>query len=131
MVRNVTGEPSKAVYYTASAARDLLVENESKSVKVVHAGVKMFVRQNVGRLNTCKWRIQMEGLSILEPWLGEKRAVRLRHRDTLRRLLVEMFPKFDHGGWQGLGEIGETIRDIGPGCCVLRIEPSDGPDGLK
>lgn len=131
MVRNVTGEPNKAIYYTARAAKDILTENEGKSVKFVHAGVKMFVRQDVHRLHTCKWRVQMEGLPILAPWLSEKRVVRLYRRQTLRRLLVESFPRFGYDGWMQMGEMGERIRDIEPGCCILRVEPTDDPDGFR
>ena len=131
LVRNATGEPNKAIYYTAGLARDILTENEGKSVKFVHSGVKMFVSQDVQRLNTCRWRIQMEGVSIIEPWLGDKRTVKLCRRDTLKKLLVEMFPKISHESWKELGEIGERVRDIDPGCCVLRIEASDDPNGFR
>lgn len=131
MVRNATGEPAKAIYYTASLARDILKENEGTSVKFVHSGVKMFVKQDAQRLNTCPWRVQTEGLPILEPWLGENRTVRLHRRGTLRKLLVEMFPRISHDNWQELGEIGERVRDIYPGCCVLRVEPSKELDGFR
>ena len=130
LVRNALGQPSKSIYYTAALARDILQGNEGRGIRFVHSGVKMFVRQDVQRPDMCKWRIQMEGLPLLEPWLGEKRIVRLRQRDTLRRLLLEMFPKVSHEGWRLLGEIGERVRDIEPGCCVLRVEASEGADGF-
>lgn len=131
MVRNLTGEPAKAIYYTAGFARDILTDNEGKGLKFVHCGVKMFVKQDIQKHGICKWRIQTEGLSILEPWVGEKRVVRLHKQETLKKLLVEMFPKVSDYGWRELGEIGERVRDIELGCCVLRIEPSDAPDGFR
>ena len=130
MVRNALGQPSKSIYYTAAVARDILQGNEGRGIRFVHSGVKMFVRQDVQRPDMCKWRVQMEGLPLLEPWLGEKRIVRLQQRDTLRRLLLEMFPKVGHEGWRLLGEIGERVRDIEPGCCVLKVEANDGVDGF-
>ena len=131
MVRNATGHPAKTIYYTSALARSILTENEGKGMKFVHCGIKMFVRQDVQNEDVCKWRIQNEGLPILEPWVGEERVVRLRSRETLRKLLVEMFPKVDGDGWRELGEIGEHVRDIGMGCCVLRIVPSEDEDGFE
>ncbi|KAI9811081.1 MAG: hypothetical protein M1827_005663 [Pycnora praestabilis] len=131
MVRNPTGEPVKAIYYTSALAREILTENEGKGMKFVHSGVKIFVKQDVQKAEVCRWRIQNEGLPILEAWVGEERVVRLYKRETLRKLLIEMFPKVAGGGWEELGEIGERVRDIGMGCCVLRIETSDGDDGFR
>ena len=131
MVRNATGNPVKTIYYTSSLARDILKENESKGIKFVHCGIRMFVKQDVQKFGVCKWRIQTEGLPILEAWVGEERVVRLYKRETLRKLLVEMFPKVDGDGWADLGEIGERVRDLEMGCCVLRIEKSEGEDGFR
>lgn len=131
MVRNASGHPAKTTYYTSALARSILTLNEGKGIKFVHCGIKMFVRQDVQSEHVCKWRIQNEGLPLLEPWVGEERVIELRSRKTLRRLLKEMFPKVNGEGWKELGEIGERVRDIGMGCCVLRIEPSEGEDGFR
>lgn len=131
MVRNASGNPVRTIYYTSTLARDILIENEGKGIKFVHCGVKMFVSQDVQKEGVCPWRIQTEGLPILEAWVGEERVVRLTNRETLRKLLVEMFPKVDGDGWKELGEIGERVRDIGMGCCVLRVEPSDEEGGFR
>jgi multisite-specific tRNA:(cytosine-C5)-methyltransferase len=131
MVRNATGEPVKAIYYTSTHVRDILNENEGRGMKFVQAGVKMFMKQDAQGQDICRWRIQSEGLSILEPWVGEDRIVRLYKRSTLKKLLIEMFPKLSGGAWEEMGEIGERVRDIGMGCCVLRVETSDAEDGFK
>lgn len=131
MVRNATGEPVKAIYYTSTHVRDILNENEGRGMKFVQAGVKMFMKQDAQGQDICRWRIQSEGLSILEPWVGEQRIVRLYKRSTLRKLLIEMFPKLSGEAWKEMGEIGERVRDISMGCCVLRVETSDGEDGFK
>lgn len=131
MVRNAAGHPAKAIYYTSALARDILRTNEGKGIKFIHAGVKMFMKQDAQGQNVCRWRIQNEGLPIIEGWVGESRVVKLWNRETLRRLLVEMFPKVAGEGWKTLGEIGERCRDIGMGCCVLRVERGDGDDGFK
>ena len=131
MVRNASGIPAKTIYYTSTLAKSILTENEGKGIKFVHCGVKMFVKQDVQREGICKWRIQTDGLPILEPWVGENRVVKLQSRKTLKNLLIEMFPKVSGDGWVLLGEIGERARDIEMGCCVLRVEPSEGPDGFR
>ncbi|OIW32454.1 S-adenosyl-L-methionine-dependent methyltransferase [Coniochaeta ligniaria NRRL 30616] len=127
MVRNAMGEPAKAIYYTSALVRDLLTLNEGRGGKFIHGGVKMFVKQDAPSAEVCRWRIQSEGMPILHGYVGEDRVVTLTDKETLRKLLVEMFPKISGDLWQGLGEIGERVRDIGMGCCVLRVEP-DGSD---
>ena len=130
MVRNTQGDPAKTIYYTSALIRDILTENEGKGIKFIHGGVKMFMKQDVQAEGVCKWRIQSEGMPILEGYVGEERVVRLYKKETLRKLLIEMFPKVSDGAWKELGEIGERVFNIGMGCCVLRIEPSDAEDGF-
>ncbi|KAK7563012.1 methyltransferase [Phyllosticta citricarpa] len=131
MVRNASGDPAKAIYYTSALAKDILTMNEGKGMKFVHCGVKMFMKQDAQGQDICRWRIQSEGLPIIEHWVGEGRTVRLYKRATLHKLLKEMFPRVSQDGWKELGEIGERARDIPMGCCVLRVEPSDDEDGFK
>lgn len=130
MVRNAQGTASKNIYYTSALAKAILQENERKGMKFVHSGIKMFVKQDVPRPEVCPWRIQTDGLPILESWVGPERMVKLTKRETLRKLLIEMFPKFAGDEWKNLGEIGEQVRDISMGCCVLVVEPTEEPDGL-
>lgn len=127
MVRNAMGEPAKAVYYTSALVRDVLTANEGRSAKFVHGGVKMFMKQDAPSAEVCRWRIQSEGMPILWGYVGKERLVILRNKETLRRLLIEMFPRIGNGEWEKLGEIGERVRDVGMGCLVLRVEP-DGTD---
>lgn len=131
LVRNAQAVPTRTIYYSSELARDILTQNEGQGIKFVHCGVKMFVKQDAQRDDVCRWRIQTDGLRLLEPWLGPTRRVTLTNKGTLRRLLVEMFPKVDGQGWMELGEIGERVRDIPMGCSILDIEPNDQEDGLK
>lgn len=131
LVRNETGEPAKAIYYSSALAKDILQMNDGRGVKFINGGVKMFMKQDVPNPDICRWRIQSEGMPILEGYVGEGRVVRLSKRETLRKLLIEMFPKIADGEWTQLGEIGERVRDMGMGCSVLRIEPDGTEDGFK
>lgn len=130
MVRNAEGAPTRTVYYTSALARDILTMNERQGLKFVHCGVKMFVKQDAQRENVCRWRIQTDGLKIVAPWLGPSRSVTLTQKETLRKLLVEMFPKINDDGWKQLGEIGAQVKDIQMGCSILHVEPSGKKDGL-
>ncbi|KAH6673351.1 S-adenosyl-L-methionine-dependent methyltransferase [Halenospora varia] len=130
MVRNAEGEPAKTIYYTSALIRDILTENEGKGIKFIHGGVRMFMKQDVQGEGVCKWRIQAEGMPILQGYVGEERVVRLYKKETLRKLLIEMFPKLSDGAWKNLGEIGERVLAMPMGCCVLRIEPSNDDDGF-
>jgi multisite-specific tRNA:(cytosine-C5)-methyltransferase len=130
MVRNADATPTRTVYYTSALARDILVANQGHGLKFVHCGVKMFVKQDAQRPDVCRWRIQTDGLRLVEPWLGPARAVTLTQKETFHKLLVEMFPKVDDGGWQKLGEIGERVRDIPMGCSILYVN-SEGENKFR
>ncbi|EXJ53451.1 uncharacterized protein A1O5_13319 [Cladophialophora psammophila CBS 110553] len=125
MVRNPEGTPTKNIYYTNKLAKEILQENEGKGIKFVHAGVKMFVKQDAPSPEVCPWRIQTDGLRMLETWVGPERIVKLKKKETLRRLLIEMFPRFKGEEGDKLGEVGEQVRGMGMGCCVLIVEPSE------
>ncbi|KAF2458680.1 hypothetical protein BDY21DRAFT_283543 [Lineolata rhizophorae] len=131
MVRNEMGEPVKAIYYTSELAKRILTLNEGKGIKFVHCGVKMFMKQDAQGRDICRWRIQTEGLPVVQHWVGDDRVVYMHKRETLRKLLIEMFPRVANDGWKELGEIGERVRDIAMGCCVLRVDTSDAEDGFK
>lgn len=124
MVRNADGTASKNIYYTTALARDILTHNEGTGMKFVHSGVKMFVKQDAPSPETCPWRIQTDGLRILETWVGAERVIKVQKRETLRKLLVEMFPAFHHDDWASLGELGTQMRDKAMGCFVMIVEPS-------
>jgi multisite-specific tRNA:(cytosine-C5)-methyltransferase len=125
MVRNPDGTATKNIYYTSELSKEILQENEGKGLKFVHAGVKMFVKQDAPSPEVCPWRIQSDGLRLLEAWVGPERIVRLRKKEILRKLLIEMFPKFNGEEGEQLGEVGEQVRKLGMGCCVLIVEPTE------
>jgi len=56
-VRNAQGTAAKNIYYTNALTKDILQENEGKGLKFVHAGVKMFVKQDAPAPDVCPWRI--------------------------------------------------------------------------
>lgn len=131
LVRNIEGYPNKTIYYTSALAKGILQENEGSGIKFIHCGIKAFVKQDVPREDVCKWRIQTDGLAMLESWVSEERVVRLHSKKTLRPLLLEMFPRIDGEEWKKLGEVGEQLLDASLGCHVLRVEKGEGDDGFE
>ena len=143
LVRNPTGDPVKGIYYTSALVKEILEANEGRGVKFVHAGVKMFVKQDVGHpkdaaeydkldiLDRGKaWRIQNEGLNIIERWVGSGRVVKLHKFSVLRTLLREMFIKVGvDGSFDAFpDDFKARLQEVSLGCCVLRCEPSEGED---
>ena len=122
MVRNAAGVPAKTIYYTTSLARDILTTNSGTGLKFVHCGVKMFAKQDTQGGSVCSWRIQNEGMTLVERFIGEGRVVVCWKRSTLKKLLQEMFPKVGGDGWRDLGEVGAQVKDRNMGCLVLRVE---------
>ncbi|KAF3929779.1 hypothetical protein ABW19_dt0206487 [Dactylella cylindrospora] len=126
LVRNAEGIPVRTIYHTSTLARQILTENEGRGVRFVHCGVKMFNKQEVQDLEACQWRIQNEGLGLVEKWVGERRVVYLKKRETLRWLMKELFPRVED-----CGEIRKRVEGVGAGCCVLRVELDEDEDQGK
>lgn len=134
LVRNAEAIPSRAIYFTCPLARQILTLNEGKNIKFVHCGVKAFFKQDVQEPDVCPWRIQNEGLPILEGWIGEDRVVRAVKKCTVRGLLKELFPKVRAEGEEGGGVIGEIegrVRGMGMGCCVLKVGGGTGEEEFE
>lgn len=130
LVRNAEGIPSRAIYFTCDLARQILTYNEGKNIKFVHCGVKAFFKQDVQEPDVCPWRIQNEGLPIIEGWIGEDRIVRAKKRITIRGLLKELFPKVNAEGQEGdvIAEIEQRVRGLSMGCCILKVGLGEGEE---
>ncbi|RVD87260.1 uncharacterized protein DFL_001502 [Arthrobotrys flagrans] len=125
LVRNQEGIPVRTIYFTSTMTRQILSENEGRGIRFVHCGVKMFNRQEVQDPEACQWRIQNEGLGLVEAWVGEKRVVHLKQKETLRYLMKELFPRVED-----VTEIRERVEGVGGGCCVLRVNIEEDKDEL-
>lgn len=138
MVRNAEALPVRAIYFTSRFAKTILECNEGRGVKFVHCGVKAFMKQDVQDPDTCPWRIQSEGLSIIAPWIGEARVVHATKKETVHALLRELFPKVgttengekvNEGGFakrNSIEEISDQVSNLGMGCCILKVKKTEG-----
>ncbi|KAF8541238.1 S-adenosyl-L-methionine-dependent methyltransferase [Trichophaea hybrida] len=136
MVRNAEALPVRAIYFTSHLAKRILEANEGRGVKFVHCGVKAFMKQDVQSPEVCPWRIQSEGLSIVAPWIGPDRIVHATKKETVHALLKELFPKVGNteedkvameiDGRKSIDEIEHQVRDLGMGCCILKVWRTEG-----
>lgn len=131
MVKNKEGLLLNKLYYTSALAKTIISANKHRGMKFIHCGVIMFVAHKIKDkdLMRAPWRLQNEGIRILEPWANQ-RIVNCTSKATLYKLLIEMFPKMPKDGSHEIGEVGDQLRDMEIGCCFVRIEKSDGPDGF-
>jgi multisite-specific tRNA:(cytosine-C5)-methyltransferase len=133
LVRNKEGLLLNKIYYTSELARTIIQKNKTRGVRFIHCGVVMFVSHKVKDKDADKpsvstWRLQNEGIKILEPW-ASKRIVECKSRDTLYKMLIEIFPKLPKDGDHGLGEVGQQLEALDVGCCFMRIDKREEKDG--
>lgn len=131
MVKNKDGLLLNKLYYTSALAKIIITQNKNRGMKFIHCGVVMFVAHKIKDKDMVKapWRLQNEGIRILEPW-ASKRIVYCTSKETLYNLLMEMFPKLPKDGEHNIREVGDQLMDMDIGCCFVRIEKSDGEDGF-
>ncbi|OAG12135.1 S-adenosyl-L-methionine-dependent methyltransferase [Paraphaeosphaeria sporulosa] len=131
MVKNKEGLLLNKIYYTSELAKTVINQNKNRGMKFIHCGVVMFVSHKIkdAELMKAPWRLQNEGIRILEPW-AEQRIVKCTNKSTLYKLLIEMFPKMPKDGSHDIGEVGDQLSGMDIGCCFVRIEQSEGEDGF-
>ncbi|KAF2853291.1 S-adenosyl-L-methionine-dependent methyltransferase [Plenodomus tracheiphilus IPT5] len=123
MVKNKEGLSLNKIYYTSAFARTIISTNKDRGMKFIHCGVVMFVAHKIKDKDYthAPWRLQNEGIRILEPW-ASKRIVNCTSKATLHQLLCEMFPKLPKEGDTGLGEVGDQLQKMDIGCAFVRVE---------
>ncbi|KAF2704622.1 S-adenosyl-L-methionine-dependent methyltransferase [Pleomassaria siparia CBS 279.74] len=126
MVKNKQGLLLNKIYYTSELARSIISQNKDRGMRFIHCGVVMFVAHKIKAQDHVKapWRLQNEGIRILEPW-AKNRIITCKSRDTLFRLLIEMFPKLPKDGTHELNEIGDQLNAMDIGCCFMRVEQDE------
>lgn len=129
MVKNKEGLSLNKIYYTSGFAKTIINANKERGMKFIHCGVVMFVAHKIkdATYMHAPWRLQSEGISILEPW-ASKRIVNCTSKATLKSLITEMFPKLPKEGEHGLGEVGDQLQGMDIGCCFVRVEKDDSQE---
>ena len=121
LVRNADGSTSKAIYYASDLAKQILINMDNTGLKFVNAAIKMFVKHDTRDPNIqhCGWRVQSEGVHMIEPFCSKLRKIYIKERLTLRSLLVEWFPQFNASAERTLAEIYPQLVNADKGCYFL------------
>jgi multisite-specific tRNA:(cytosine-C5)-methyltransferase len=114
-VRNGTGEANRNLYLsneivkvsihvplpfpvdyslTITFLQNLIHSNSYHAIRLLSAGIRVFVRQDTQNRNTdlkCKWRIPLEGLASVLPYMDQSKILQ-GTIDDLEVLLADMYP---------------------------------------
>lgn len=123
LVRNSTGEPTRTIYYVDPSLKPILQLNDAK-VKFIHAGIKMFSHQR--NTDTCEWRIQVESILLLTPYLNQDKRVTTGSLELLRVLATESFPKFAFFQ-ENFPQFYQQIENLEEGCIVVQVPKAKDP----
>lgn len=131
--RNISGEPVRSLYYTSPLVKSLLVHNEGR-IKFVHAGVKVFHRQNIENLqddspesqDMCKWRLAQDGVDLIKDFVSPDRFIDCNFGE----LTIFMQHEFPRSSLFPDRENSVTKQMAGQkyGCYLLRCDLRNDPD---
>ncbi|KAJ9113207.1 hypothetical protein QFC22_006046 [Naganishia vaughanmartiniae] len=116
-VRNGTGTANRNLYMSNDIVKNLIHSNEYHSIRLLSAGIRVFVRQDTQNRNTdlhCKWRIPLEGLPSILPYMDQTKILH-GTIDDLEVLLSDMYPLIKN---QTTGLLAE-MKDKSLGCHVI------------
>ena len=126
-VRNATGDPLRAIYITTPFVKEVLSRNPS--IRLLNAGTRLFVKQPDPKSGAeCLWRIHSDGLSLIDPFLGEKRVV-YAHVDEIWELLKiqSIFPLI-----RSLkANLRDQILKLNAGGFIIRVDPSNSKTDMN
>lgn len=133
--RNISGEPVRSLYYTSSLIKNVLVHNEGR-IKFVHAGVKIFHKQNTDNLQDgskeaegmCKWRIAQDGIDVVRDFVSKDKFVTCNLEEFVIFMQHEyprasLFPERENS-------VIEQLKGRRYGCYILRFDPTTA-EGLQ
>ncbi|KAJ9107995.1 hypothetical protein QFC20_003681 [Naganishia adeliensis] len=116
-VRNGTGEANRNLYLSNEIVKNLIHSNSYHAIRLLSAGIRVFVRQDTQNRNTdlkCKWRIPLEGLASVLPYMDQSKILQGTIND-LEVLLADMYPLISK---QESGLLAE-MKDKSLGCHVI------------
>lgn len=124
LVRNSSGDPTRVIYYVDPSIKPILQLNERK-MKFIHTGIKFLSHQR--NCETCPWRIQVESISLVAPYVDKTKRFAEGSLELLRSLVTESFPTFDVVKVK-FPEFYNQIENMIEGCIVINIPAENGTD---
>lgn len=92
-VTRSVGPRHKTIYFTSNDVKSLLQAKDVHRLKVVNAGLKLFVRNDSDKGALTPYRVHSEGLPYLVGHLSEKRVIKGVPAQDIFTLLQTEYPK--------------------------------------
>lgn len=125
LVRNSSGDPTRVIYYVDPSIKPILELNDKK-MKFIHTGIKFLSHQR--NCDTCPWRIQVESISLVAPYVDKSKRFASGSLALLRHLVTDSFPTFSLIQEQ-YPEFYKQIEPMQEGCIVIDIPAENGTEG--
>ncbi|RKP10624.1 S-adenosyl-L-methionine-dependent methyltransferase [Thamnocephalis sphaerospora] len=123
LVRSESDQNGKTMYFISSTVKKLLQADDISRFKLVHTGVRAFVRNEGSNEKAFRYRIQADGLSVLAPFLSAARKVNAQLED-LRIIVQKQNPMIE----DLTTHTKERLDSMQPGCSILEFDPAPYPD---
>ncbi|KAI9287495.1 S-adenosyl-L-methionine-dependent methyltransferase [Umbelopsis sp. AD052] len=127
LLRSMEGNSrNRTIYFVSESVKTILSQPAAKRLRLVNTGVKVFVRQGSPMDGGCPLRISSDGLSLISPYVSEKRCFDLS-TDELRAVVTKAFPLIEEFDEQSR----ERLTALEPGCCIFRYDTSKLSDSKQ
>ncbi|KAI9596681.1 S-adenosyl-L-methionine-dependent methyltransferase [Syncephalis fuscata] len=123
LVRSDVEENNKTLFLVSGTVKKILQAADIARLKLVHTGIRVFIRNEGSNERAFRYRLQADGLGVVAPLLSPTRVVNA-HLDDLRALVLHQNPLLD----DLTPETNKSLDELQPGCCVLRFDPSPYPE---
>lgn len=103
---------NRTIYFVSESVKTILSQPAAKRLRLVNTGVKVFVRQGSPMDGGCPLRISSDGLSLISPYVSEKRCFDLSTNE-LKAVVTKAFPlieEFDEQSRERLTALGTLFH---------------------
>ncbi|KAJ3299175.1 tRNA (cytosine(34)-C(5))-methyltransferase [Borealophlyctis nickersoniae] len=118
-------EKLKTIYFVSRSVKSVLSAENSKKLRVINTGIRMFTRNNGESQSTavCEYRINNDGLLPIADHIGKDLRLQISSADTVVMLKTE-YPKFELFSQ----ELQEKFKELALGSCLLEFNPANEKD---
>ncbi len=116
LLRNRDLSTARTLYYISPKIKELVQSNPS--IRWVHGGIKMFVRQAEREGQKCHWRIQSEGVETVLDYFGEDaRVLEMTDEEAKGLITAGEFPKLSELPLN----LVTKLHKFSPGCIIGKL----------
>lgn len=130
LVRSASTTKPRTLYFVSDVPKAIVSHNDATRLRFVQTGIRTFVRnESVKTENSelaCSYRLQMDGMQVIAPHLGEARMINGTIED-LKLILENDYITFD----RLRKDFASQLESKAIGCCILKIPPSTTSTGVN